>query len=409
MLRICIDARLRAGEQGGVQQALIGLASGLAALRDGDEEYLFLVNDDSADWLAPHVAGACRMRAWPRTPRSVAGSALLSPAVYDRLARAVVRWMPVRVPPSDGFVESLRADVVHFALQHGFRTSVPSIYVPHDLQHVHFPGFFSRQHVRWREVTYRTLARQAAAVVALTPYGKRDLVEHLGLDAARVHVIGWAPVLDAYPSPDETALRRLRDRLALPARFALFPAQTFPHKNHVRLFQALALLRARGVEVPLVCSGHRDACHPSLVAELRRLDLTRVVHFVGFVEPIDLVGLYRLASLLVFPSLFEGFGMPVLEAFRSGLPVACSGTSSLPDVAGGAAEMFDPTDVAAMAAAIERVWTDPARASALVDHGRRQVARFTWDRTARAYRALYRAAAGRPLDRVDARLLSGGS
>jgi glycosyltransferase involved in cell wall biosynthesis len=129
------------------------------------------------------------------------------------------------------------------------------------------------------------------------------------------------------------------------------------------------------------------------------------MRFVGYVSPLDLRCLYRLARFLVFPSLFEGGGMPVFEAFAAGVPVACSNVTCLPRQAGDAALLFEPRDRAAMADALVRTWGDGALRSDLVRRGRDRVARFTWDRTARIYRAHYRQIAGRTLGEEDRALL----
>ncbi len=413
-LRVCIDARLEDGEPGGVQQTLVGLASGLSAL-GGAEEYLFLAHEGAESWLGPPLGGGCRLLpvARGRTPRRRTG---LRAALrrFDRnrrrlfLALAGRGLPPARLPASDGTAEASGAEVMHFATQSGFRTALPSVYVPHDLQHLHLPELFSPEELAWREGFYRPLCEQARAVVALSRWGKEDLVRSFGLPPEKVRVIGWAPVLTAYPEPDAAALAALRERHRLPAAFALYPAQTFPHKNHAGLLRALAALRGRGLEVPLVLAGRRNDHWPVIERELRRLGLGGQVRSLGYLPGADLHALYQLARLVVFPSRFEGFGMPVLEAFHAGTPLACSRATCLPDVAGGAALLFDPEDPADVARAVERLWNDEALRRELAARGRERVAGFSWERVARRYRALYRQVAGRPPGGEDAALLAEG-
>ena len=402
---MCIDARLDDGVPGGVQQELIGLAAGLSGLDDGEEEYLFLAEEGSTGWLVPHLGGRCRLatfrrvgfRAWARR---------LVPRRLERLALWAASFFPMAVPPSNGLVEGTGAQVVHFALQHGFVTEVPSVYSPQDLQHRHFPGFFSRHDLRWREAMYPALCRQASRVVALSRWGKRDLVEQFGLDEGKVHVIGLAPAVDAYPVPGLAEIEEAGSRLGLPDAYAYYPAQTFVHKNHLRLLEAVALLRARhGVEIPLVCSGRLNEHYPAIAERVRHLGLGSLVRFTGFVSPADVQALYARARMLVFPSLFEGFGMPVLEAFRAGVPVACSRVTSLPEVAGQAAVLFDPEEVEEMALAMRRLWTEPELRRRLAEAGRARVAGVSWGPIARRYRALYRLVAGWPLGEDDRALL----
>ena len=187
---------------------------------------------------------------------------------------------------------------------------------------------------------------------------------------------------------------------------SFYPAQTWPHKNHLRLLRALAVVRDRmGLRIPLVCSGHLTAHHGDLVREARRLGLEGQVVFLGFVSPHELQALYRVATAMVFPSLFEGWGQPVVEAFRTGLPVAASSASCLPEVADGGALLFDPLDEAGMADAILRVWLDDDLRERLRERGRTVSSQLSWVQVARTYRAHYRRLARRPADDSDSALI----
>jgi glycosyltransferase involved in cell wall biosynthesis len=399
---------------GGVQQTIVGLASGLSRLDDGEEEYLFLAEESSSGWLRGHLGGSARLLPWRRAPASAGLRNVLRAVVpaplLDAAVQRVAGRLPLRVPASDGTAEQAGAHVMHFALQQGFRTSLPSIFVPHDLQHRHHPEFFSRFELRWRETFYPALSRQADRVVALSRWGKRDLVDQLGVPPEKIHVIGWAPVLDAYEVPADADLVLARTRLGLPEAFAYYPAQTYRHKNHLRLLEALALLRDRfGLVVPLFCSGRKSDFYPTIERAVRRLRLESSVRFLGFVAPLDIQILYRLARLLVFPSLFEGFGMPVQEAFRAGVPVACSSATSLPELAGDAALLFDPESAEAIAETIRRLWTNAPLRADLIARGRGRIAGSSWTSIARTYRALYRLIAGRRPTDDDAALLRASS
>ncbi len=412
--RVCIDARLEDGMHGGVQQEIMGLAAGLSRLGgDGEEEYLFLSYASAERWLGPHLSGPCRLlprpdppprRRRPRWRQALRDLDRRRVRLFRRLrGRPPVREAPL--PGSDGTAEAAGADLLHFATQLGYRTALPSIYAPQDLQHLHLPELFTEGELAWRRGLYGPLCRQAAAVVALARWGKDDLVRSFGLAPEKVFVIGLASILAELPDPSPEELAATRSRLALPAAFALFPAQTFRHKNHLGLLRAAAALRDRGLPVPLVFSGRQSDFFPEIEREIRRLRLGDQVRAVGYLSPAELKALYRLARILVFPSRFEGFGMPVVEAFQAGLPVACSNATCMPDIAGEAALLFGPEDVPAMAAALERLWTDEALRARLAARGRERAAAFSWDRMARGYRALYRRVAGRPLGAEDRQLL----
>lgn len=394
---------------------VIGLAGALSKLDEDSEEYLFLVNPGDDEWLSPHIAGPCRVieAGGPPPGRS------LVPRIRWQLEARLPwsrRWPPSTegysqeelqaLGISDGTIESAGVDLIHFLLTLGFLTEVPSIYNPHDLQHLHLPDFFTPEEVARRELTYRTYCERAELAVMMTSWGKRDLVEHFGLPPEKVAVVPWGSVLANYPVPTEADLEAVRERLGLPERFALLPAQTWPHKNHLALLEAVAILRNRhGLELTVVCAGKLNDHYERISERADELELGESVRFPGFVTPLELRSLYTLATALVFPSLFEGWGLPVSEAFWIGLPVACSRIPSLTDVAGDAALTFDPHDPGQIAGAIRRLWTDPPLRETLAARGRKRSAQFSFDETARLFRAHYRRIAGRPLSAEDRELL----
>ena len=415
--RVCIDARLGpSGFTGGVEQEVVGLAHGLAANAREGEEYHFLVDPRSAQWLPAHLSGPCRVLGpgdcelpslvgWKRVIKAILPRELVE--VPFRLAATIRECLPPQVQVSDGTIERAGIDVFHQTIQLGFTTSVPTIYAPQDLQHQHLPELFPRRELALRRVHYPLLASRAAAVVALSHWGRHDIVRGLDQPLSKVRVIPLAPAIDCAAEPDQETLARTRERLDLPPTFALYPAQTWPHKNHEVLLQALAWLRAhRGLRVPAVFTGRQNEWGASLRRLVRELRLEDQVRFTGFVTREELTTLYWQCRMLVFPSRFEGFGMPVLEAFKLGVPVACSDATSLPEVAGGAAILFSPLDRDAMAEAIARVWCDEGLRSELVVRGAARVRAFTWAETARRHQALYRLVGGQPLDAIDERLLT---
>jgi glycosyltransferase involved in cell wall biosynthesis len=402
-LRVCIDARLRSGQFGGVEQVVIGLASGLSAFEDGDEEYLFLVNPGEDAWIRPHLGGPCRLlptrRSRPNRRARAIGRALAerAPGIGTRFS--------VRV--SDRTVERAGADLVHFPIQDAFRTDLPSIYQPHDLQHLHLPELFSGWQRARRERIYRNHCERAEAVVTMTSWGRRDVIESYGLDESKVWVVPGASVLTVYPAPTADELEGMRSRFGLSDSFLLYPAQPWPHKNHERLLEALAFVRERtGETIPLVCTGAAARAFEGVRAHAAELGLGESISFPGFVSPKELRGLYELATALVFPSRFEGWGLPVCEAFTAGLPVASSNATGLPDLVGDAGLIFDPLEVEEIAEAVQRIWESEDLRRELAERGRERGALFSWDRTARLFRAHYRRVGGRRLAEEDRILLA---
>jgi glycosyltransferase involved in cell wall biosynthesis len=402
-LRVCIDARLGAGQFGGVEQVVIGLAAALSRLEDGDEEYLFLTHPEQDGWIREYVGGPSRLL-HPRRSYVNRRSRAVARALIERLPGVGIRFA---VRPSDGTVERAGADLIHFPFQDAFTTEIPSIYQPHDLQHLHLPELFSGWERARREAIYRTHCERAALVVAMTSWGRRDFIESYGLSPEKVTVVPGGSVLREYPAPSPADLDGLRSRLELPDSFLLYPAQTWPHKNHENLLEALARIRdENGVTIPLVCPGKQTGHYRRIRELVHRLGLAGTTSFPGFVSSLELRGLYELGTALVFPSRFEGWGLPICEAFDAELPVASSTATGLPDVVGDAGVLFDPEDVTEMARQLHRLWTDERLRADLRERGRKRAAEFSFDHTARLFRAHYRQLGGRRLAEQDRILLA---
>jgi glycosyltransferase involved in cell wall biosynthesis len=292
--------------------------------------------------------------------------------------------------------------------QRGFRTRLPNIYQPHDLQHVHHPEFFDLPTRVYRQLGYRAMARQASRVSVMTSHGVEDVVRHLRVPQDRVMVVPWASLLGLYGSGQAEAPEAPAD-LGVPGRYLLFPAQTWPHKNHLRLLAALARLRDRGIDVPLVLTGRRNQHWARIEEEIDRLRLQDLVVPLDFVSVATLQRLYQEAVGVVFPTLFEGWGLPVVEAMDVGTPVACSAISPLREIAAGAALLFDPMDVASIETSVEQLWTDQATRARLKEACRQRGQDFSWAATARLFRAHYRSVLRLPPTEEDQALLAAPS
>jgi glycosyltransferase involved in cell wall biosynthesis len=385
----------------------MALAIGLSLLDTNDERFYFYVYRDDYDWLKPFIGANSELLCGPESPKV---------SVWRRRAKLAIQqcgmsrllpvrqWLPQR---SDGTIERADIDVVDFTLQHAFLTAVPSIYHPQDLQHLHYPEFFSPAAIRARERLYRTYCKQANIVVALSTWCKNDLVTNYQLPLEKVVVVPVPPILTYYPQPSLKDVVSLRHEFSLPTDFILFPAQIFRHKNHARLLEALALLRDRyRLIVPLVCCGGLTDDYATILVQTARLGLRSQVFFLGFVEPLKLVCLYRMAKCLVFPSLFEGWGIPIVEAMEARLPVACSRVTSIPDLVGDTALLFDPTNIEDMAHSIARLWSNAILREDLAIRASTRVQNLSPRGVARISRAVYRRAAGIRLTMEDQDLLS---
>jgi glycosyltransferase involved in cell wall biosynthesis len=230
-------------------------------------------------------------------------------------------------------------------------------------------------------------ARRASMIVTISEQSKRDIVERLNVQPGKVAVT-YLAASPAFQPVSGQAIAEVKQRYGLKS-FILTVGTLEPRKNLSRLLQAYAWLNCSH---QLVHVGPKGWQYDNILAQLDRLGLRERVRLLGYVPLDDLVGLYNAASLFVYPSLYEGFGLPILEAMACGCPVVTSNVSAMPEVAGEAAMLIDPYDVQAIAGAIQRVLGDPALADRMREQGFAQARRFSWERCAQETIGVYRRA-----------------
>ena len=321
-------------------------------------------------------------------------------AAYAQYARGPVRLEHVRsYRPGDSNATRFAAmhagrlfprlrerdfDLVHYPVT----VPVPRVRAPKrvvtllDIQHHELPEMFSAAERRFRGWAYDDSAREADLVLTISEHARGGIVERLAIAPERVEAIPLG-VDHSIFNPDGPS------SAGLPERYVVYPANMWPHKNHERLLEAFA--RLEDLDLWLVLTGQTYG-HESLLD-----GHDRVLH-LGHVPAPDLAALYRGAQALVFPSLFEGFGLPPLEAMACGTPVASSADGALAEVVADASVTFDPRDPEAMADALSRVVSDDALRRRLREAGLSHAARYTWERTAAAHTLAYaRACSNAPL------------
>ena len=270
----------------------------------------------------------------------------------------------------------------------------------HDCIHLRFPQYLPNRAALYYARTMMTMAaRRSQRVLTVSQASKDDIIHYLKVPASKVEVIYNAldERLAIAPTPEE--VDRVRQRFLLTSPFLLYAGNIKPHKNVDRLIEAFSLLKKRGFEeVKLLIIGDEISKYPNLRRLVHRHQLHQQVRFLGFVPDETLAVLYRLASAFVFPSLYEGFGLPTLEAMAAGAPVITSNVSSLPEVVGDAAILIDPLDAGAIAEAMGRVLADPALSADLTRRGRERVKAFSWERSVARIREVYGELARTPVN-----------
>ena len=365
------------GEVGGSEEYTVRLLQALAAHGHPDVELTLFVNRRTPG-AHPDLVAAHRTVVAP-----VSGGS-----------------RPLRVASESTWlaVESRRRhlDVLHHAggTMPPVRT-VPGMVTLHDLQPLSHPERFGWLKRRYIAVAAPRSLRSARLVLTLTAFTGDDAVARCGIEPGRVRIVP-AGVDDPGAGPTPERVAEVAARYGLSGRrVVLYPAITYAHKNHDTLVRAMATVAARHPDVVLVLTGAAGPAEQQVGATVQRLGLVERVRRTGRVPAADLDVLYRLAAVTAFPSAYEGFGLPVLEAMVRGCPVVVADAGALPSVVGGAAEVLDPFDAPAWSDALLAVLERPDHAAELAAAGRRRAAAFPWSAAAAALDAAYLDAAGR--------------
>jgi len=380
-MRIIIDYTPAVHQGAGIGRYTRGLVDALTHL-DSRNQYTLLVLGRSGARFVPHALPAnFKLRYVPLSDRW-----------------ATVLWHRLALPlPVDLFTG--RADLFHgpsFTLPPSF---TPSLLTVHDLSFLRYPQGAHPALLAWLSRAVPRGLRRARHVLADSESTRADLIELMGIPAGRITVIGAGVEERFRPVTDAMTLADVRTRYHLPDRFILGVSTLEPRKNFTGLIAAFGqLVTASGwsssvADLHLVIAGGKGWLYDDIFAAAAASPARDRIHFAGFVADEDLPALYTLAELFAFPSHYEGFGIPVLEAMACGTPVVCADNSSLPEVAGDAALLVEAADADALSGAMHELLMDVALRQTLIERGLKQAKRFTWEGAARRLLAVYQSVA----------------
>ncbi|MFI5283889.1 MAG: glycosyltransferase family 4 protein [Candidatus Dormibacterales bacterium] len=357
----------------GNETYVLGIIDGLVSLDGGSELYIY------------HAGNSVR-QAGPRVhPRRLLGSGAWSRLTFD---------LPIR-----SWTDHL--DVIHTTYAAPLWSRCPVVLTVHDICYTSHPEWFSNRDLRVLSASVPWSIRRAARVITVSEVCRAEIIDRYRVPEEKVVCVYNA----AGPAAQELSQAEARDELSAlgidPTRpYILAVGNLQPRKNLVRLIQAFKRMVKEGIDVDLVLVGP-EHFRSNLVREAAA-DLDTRVHLTGYVSHRQLAACYRCAAVFAFPSLFEGFGIPALEAMSHGTPVVCARAGALPEVCADAAMYFDPNDVESMAEALVRVLTDESLRAELSRAGRARARRFSWQQAAKQTLAVYGQATGQLSSRETA-------
>lgn len=280
---------------------------------------------------------------------------------------------------SDPFAaqDVLLAPIYSLSLLH---TGKPFAYTLHDLQQIYYPKNFSAFQRAWRHQLYTRMSARARRIICESEYVKSDIMRFYGIAGERIVVMPAPPQRQFQTTQSDAELSSARARLKLPERFLFYPAHFWQHKNHLRLIEAFRDLLPEAGDMHLVLTGKPQEAYQAAIAAVEAFGLKQRVRHLGYLEQRDIQAIYRLATALVMPSLFESISIPVYEAFQMGTPVAASNVLALPEQVGDAGLLFDPTSVASIKEAMLDIISNPAAARERASRARARMAAMTPER-----------------------------
>jgi glycosyltransferase involved in cell wall biosynthesis len=371
-MHIAIDAHSVGAQLAGNETYAVNLIEALAEIDQVNRYTLYVTRQSAVDQFTNR---------WPNF----------------RLRRTLPHTPLIRIPLTLSIeLRKDPVDVLHVQYTAPPRTPCALVATIHDLSFEHLPETFNRRSRAQLRLTVRRTAQKAAQILTLSEFSRRDIIETYGIDPERVSVTPPAAPPSFAPVTNETELQRIRTTYGIQRDYILALGSIQPRKNLVRLINAYASLgRAeRGKQLPqLVLAGKRGWLEAETMRAAEQSDARKDILFIGYVPDADLASLYSGALCFAYPSYFEGFGLPVLEAMQCGTAVIAGNRTSLPEAAGDAAILVDPFDEAAIANGLNRVIEDPAYRAELRVKGFERSVAFSWKTTAQLTLQAYERAA----------------
>lgn len=308
-----------------------------------------------------------------------------------RILRKINKNLDYETKKIKKIIEKYKIDIIHypFSVITNFNINIPTVLSVMDIQQEFYPEFFSEKDLIARKNSYKISCEKADKIITISDFTRKTIIDKYKINPNKLKTAHLG-------SEVTTELKAVK---GLPKEFMYYPAGMWPHKNHKNLFKAMKILKKEYNFSPnLVLTGIKVKNEKDIKKIISRFSLSKNITILGYLSHNEISYIYSKAHFLVFPSLFEGFGMPPLEAMGAGLPVACSNVTSLPEIVGKAALMFNPKKPKEIAKAIYKLWLDGKTRKDLIKKGLEQAKIFSWDNTIRnnvkVYEEVYKKSKG---------------
>jgi glycosyltransferase involved in cell wall biosynthesis len=383
------------GRVGGIESHVIGIIEALLADAPWLQQMILVTRAENDDLFRTFQSNRCTLLLQTRpilNGRPITNWAQSLAAHPTDAARLLRQFQQDKLQ----LLRRAGADVVHFpgCAMNPMQLDLPAVVTLHDLQHRRFPEYFTDAELHNRETYWRESARRADAVLTASTFAANDIIDQFDVPPTKLFVAIPA-VRDIFSQPAQCdAVESIRHKLEGATRFFIYPAAPYPHKNHHRLLHAFAAARTLSSEFAdmrliLTGGGQAESDIPGIITQLKLQDH---VHLLGRVSDAELRALYSLARAMIFPSEYEGCGLPLIEAMASGCPVAAAKVASIPEIVGKSAVLFDPCSESAMAHVMLDLAADDHLRDDLSSRGRTRAKHFTSARFAHDLKAAYDAA-----------------
>ena len=381
------------GSYGGVQIFLNSYIKALSSIQKSENEYVLIFNEniDFESLSLPYFFKIFKIK------KEIEINVIFR--ILKRLFKRTFFYKFLPLYYSEEIskqLSELNLDIIHFPsstfdIPFEFPKECKKIITFHDLQHEYYPEFFSNKELEFRDRNYKKSLFEADKIISISNYTSNSIIDKYNIPSSKINTI-----YESYPhiyndKISEKQCEKIKRKYSLPDNFIFYPGNPWPHKNHFRLFQALTLLYERDdFSIPLVLSGVMESNKNVINEYVKEIKYpSKMLINLGFIPEEEMPVIYFLSKMLIYPSLFEGFGIPLLEAMVSKCPVVCSKNTSIPEVCGDAAYYIDPMDINSIADGIYEVYSNKKLRKNLVNHGFKRSKKFNWSIIIQKYLSLY--------------------